>query len=200
MSDPIDDAPLETQEAEPGADSPESVGLEAVPTATTEGQDVDALRAERDQMREQLLRRRAEFDNFRKRTERERQGWATDAQAELLTELIPTLDHLDQALRAEGAEDSLREGVALIQRDLVTTLSRLGLVVHDPTGQPFDPSREQALSQEVTDGVEAGTVVETYRPGFLFRERLLRPALVKVAGSSPTGLEPALESPPEEVH
>jgi len=200
MSDPIDDDALEGPETAIDEGAAEPVGLEAVPTPAAQEQDVDALRAERNELREQLLRRRAEFENFRKRTERERQGWAVDAQAELLTELIPTLDHLDQALRAEGTDDSLRQGVALIQRDLVTTLARLGLEVHDPTGQPFDPSKEQALSQEVTDAVEAGTVVETYRPGFIFRDRLLRPALVKVAVDSPTGLEPALESPSEEVH
>lgn len=180
--------------------SAEPTGLElAEPAPATDP--IEALRRERDELRDQLLRRRAEFENFRKRTERERQAWAVDAEASIVRELIPTLDHLEQALRAEADASSIREGVVLIERDLLATLTRLGLVVHDPTGKPFDPLTDQALAQAEAPGVEEGTVVEAFRRGFIYKERLLRPALVKVA-KGPESEAGAPASPPtsEEVH
>jgi molecular chaperone GrpE len=200
----VDDLPPapEPETGDQGQERP-SVGLEAVEASRSDSQDVEGLRRERDALREQLLRRRAEFENFRRRTERERESWTIDAQAELLTELIPTLDHLEQALKTGGGSESLHEGIALIHRDLLATLNRLGLEVHAPTGRGFDPSREHALSREMVEGLEAGTVIETYRPGFVFKDRLLRPALVKVAadndGETLSDEPPASESGPEEV-
>jgi molecular chaperone GrpE len=94
---------------------------------------------------------------------------------------MPVIDHLEQALKSGGDASSLREGVELILRDLLGSLAKLGLVIHDPVGQLFDPLRDQALAHEEVAGVEDGTVLETYRRGHLLRDRLLRPALVKVA-------------------
>jgi molecular chaperone GrpE len=158
--------------------------------------DIETLRRERDEFRDSLLRRRAEFENFRRRTERERQTWAAEAEATLVQELVPTLDNLEQALKATAAEGSLRDGVELVQRDLLGTLGRLGLAVHDPTGEPFNPLIDQALLHEETPDTPEGMVTETFRKGYLFKERLLRPALVKVAKAMSAGEADAGRQPP----
>jgi molecular chaperone GrpE len=139
------------------------------------------LRQERDDLKDQLLRRRADFENFRKRADRDRQQAAFEATVAVLRDLIPALDNLERALGAGGDEASLRMGVELIRRELLGLLDRHGATAHDPTGQPFEPERHQALLHEEVPGFAEGTVVETFRKGYYFKDRLLRPALVKVA-------------------
>jgi molecular chaperone GrpE len=181
---PIDSTVEPSTSAPDIPDAPIETGLEAVPSETVEVDQIEALQRERDQLADQLLRKRAEFENYRKRTERERQQLASDAQADLLSGLIDTLDNLEHALRADTADDSLRAGLELIQRDLMSYLGKQGLVAHDPTGHPFNPLTDQALFHEPVPGYDEGIVVECFRKGFLFRDRLLRPALVKVARSA----------------
>jgi molecular chaperone GrpE len=173
--------PVDT--AEPPV-SPEETGLAGVdvqplPPATRE--ELESLRRERDELKEQLLRRRAEFENFRKRVEREREQVGTEAVAAVLKALVPVLDNLDRALEAGGDVASLREGVELTRRELLAILESQGVKVDDPRGQPFDPERHQALAHEPAPGFPEGTVVEVYGKGYSYRDRLLRPALVKVS-------------------
>lgn len=175
----------EAPEAE--ATSPDSprgeTGLAPVgadPAISTPEQ-LESLRRERDELKEQLLRRRAEFDNFRKRVEREQQQAGEEAVAKVLKALIPVLDNLDRALEAGGSAEPLREGVELTRRELLAILEAQGVKVDDPIGQPFDPERHQALAHEPVPGFNEGTVVEVYGRGYSYRDRLLRPALVKVA-------------------
>jgi molecular chaperone GrpE len=158
------------------------VDVECLPPATRE--ELEALRRERDELKEQLLRRRAEFENFRKRVERERQSAGTEAVAAVLKALVPVLDNLDRALEAEGSESSLREGVELTRRELLAILESQGVKIEDPRGQPFDPERHQALAHEPAPGAPEGSVVEVYGKGYSYRDRLLRPALVKVAAAA----------------
>lgn len=170
-------------EAPPG----EATGLEPAPPPADE---LEALRKERDELRDQLLRKRADFENYRKRVERDRQQTALDTTAALFRELIPTLDNLERALSAAGDEASLRTGVELTLRELSALLERHGLRALDPTGQLFDPQVHQALLHEAVPGYPEGTVVEVFRKGYSLNERLLRPALVKVAkGGEPPGSE-----------
>ncbi len=144
---------------------------------------VESLRRERDELRDQVLRRRAEFENYKRRVERERLQHGQEAVADLLKALVPTLDHLDLAVVAEGPEGSLREGLGLIRRGLLGTLEGRGLAVDDPLGQPFDPERHQAVSHEES-ALPEGQVVRVLARGFAWRERLLRPALVVVSRGS----------------
>ena len=159
-------------------------------------QELEALRRERDDLKDQLLRRRAEFENFRKRADRDRQQAAFEATVAVLRDLIPALDNLERALGAAGDEASLRMGVELIHRELLSLLDSHGATAHDPTGQPFEPERHQALLHEETPGFADGTVVETFRKGYYFKDRLLRPALVKVA----KGPEAQESTEPDGVH
>lgn len=143
--------------------------------------ELEALRRERDALKEQLLRRRADFENFRRRSEREREQVSQNAVAAVLRSWIPTLDNLERALQAPGPDGPLRQGVELTLRELLAALEANGVVVQDPTGQKFDPESQQALSHEVVPGFVEGTVVEVFRKGYLYKDQLLRPALVKVA-------------------
>jgi molecular chaperone GrpE len=155
-------------------------GVDAAPREPLTREQVEALRRERDDLQDQLLRRRAEFENYRKRVERDRQQAGLDAVAAVLKGLIPTIDNLDRALDAPGGE-GLREGVELIRRELLALLEAQGVVRDDPKGERFDPERHQALAHETVPGHEDGTVVEVFGKGYSYKDRLLRPALVKVA-------------------
>ena len=156
----------------------ESAGAPESPRAS------DDLQRQRDEFRDLLLRKTAEFDNFRKRTERERQSLAETAAADLLEELLPLVDDLERALQAEtGSEgaEAYRRGVELIHRQLMEILRRRGVRPLDARGADFDPNFHQAVSYEPAAGRRDGEVVEEYRRGYMLGERLLRPAMVKVA-------------------
>ena len=163
--------------------------VEAAPAAPQTAEErIQSLQTEVEGLKNQLLRRRAEFENFRRRMERDRQNTWNEACADIFRGLVPTLDNLERALKSSAADDPLREGLQLIQRELLALLEGRGVTTEDPAGKPFDPERHQALTQEVVPGAEPGTVVETLGKGYLFKDRLLRPALVKVAkDAAPTG-------------
>lgn len=166
------------------AEAREPSGLEQAPAPSEVEalrRETAALRSELAELRDQLLRRRADFENFKKRMERDRDS-ASHAMAEkIFSELIPTIDNLERALAAGGDEGALRAGVEMIHRELLAIFDRHGVQAHDPTGQLFDPGTHQALSHEVVPGLQEGTVAEAFRKGYSYRDRLLRPALVKVA-------------------
>jgi molecular chaperone GrpE len=178
---PDDGAPVATPPQEEPAEERGLAGVDAAPVPALTREETEALRRERDELREQLLRKRAEFENYRKRVERDRQQAGTDAAADVLKGLVPTLDNLDRALESASKDDPLREGVELTRRELLAFLESQGVEVHDPVGQPFDPEIHQALSHEPVTGFADGTIVEAFRKGYSYKGRLLRPALVKVA-------------------
>lgn len=164
------------------SDEPRGVtGVDVDPLPPLDRGQVEALRRECSDLRDQVLRKRAEFENYRKRVERDREQASIDATASVLKAIVPTVDNLDRALESKGAEDTLRQGVELTRRELLSFLERQGVTVEDPIGQPFDPQKHQALSHEAVAGRPEGTVVEVFRKGYSYRDRLLRPALVKVA-------------------
>jgi molecular chaperone GrpE len=139
---------------------------------------------ERDQLRDRLLRTTAEFDNYRKRVERDRREMADRAAESLLLDLLPIVDDLERALAAdatgEGAE-AYRRGVEIIHKQTLDLLARRGVRPLEALGADFDPHLHQAVSSEPAEGRRDGEVVEVLRKGYLLNERLLRPAMVKVA-------------------
>jgi len=143
----------------------------------------ERLRAELDQLRDHYLRKLAEFDNFRKRTEREREEFQRTAGEKVVRELVPVLDNFERALTHAGESDSesFRQGVDMIARQLWEVLERQGLEVVDPTGKPFEPEYHEAVQRVEDPGHEPGTVVWVLAKGYLFGGRLLRPAMVGVA-------------------
>ena len=135
------------------------------------------------EMRELVLRERAELDNQRKRLQRDLEQARKFANEKLLGGLLPVFDSLDAGLTAAGSEPSpLREGLELTYKQLLKVAGDNGLTLLDPTGQPFNPEHHQAISQvDAPAGVAPGAVVTVFQKGYLLNERLLRPALVVVA-------------------
>jgi molecular chaperone GrpE len=157
-------------------------------TAQPAGADAEApesLRRERDALQERLLRTAAEFDNYRKRVDRERRELAEYAAADVLTELLPIVDNLERALQAPaGGEDAFRKGVELIHKQMLDLLRRRGVKPIEAQGAAFDPNFHQAVIHEVSDAHREGEVMQELQRGYMLGDRLLRPAMVKVAKSS----------------
>jgi len=172
------------EQAAPAADPPG-------PTAET----AEDLARERDELRERLLRTAAEFDNFRKRTERERRDLHEAAAADLIRDLLPVVDDLERALSATppadgdaasasdaaGTLEDFRKGVALIHRQVLEVLRRRGVEPLDVLDQPFDPNWHEAVVYEPVAGRPDGQILAEVRRGYRLGDRLLRPAMVRVA-------------------
>ena len=152
--------------------------------AATQAADPDALQKQRDEYYDLLLRKTAEFDNYRKRVERERQSASESAAASLIKELLPLLDDLERALKADTAgeaAEAYRRGVELIHRQLMDVLRKRGVRQIEALGVDFDPHQHQAVSYDAAPGHRDGEVVEEYRRGYMLGDQLLRPSMVKVA-------------------
>jgi molecular chaperone GrpE len=143
---------------------------------------VERLRAEIEQVKADALRERADLENQRKRVARDIEQARKFANEKLLGELLPVFDSLDAGLKAAGDDPHpLREGLELTYKQLLKVAADNGLVLLDPTGQPFNPEHHQAISQVPAPDAAPGTVVTVFQKGYLLNERLLRPALVVVA-------------------
>lgn len=141
----------------------------------------DRLIEERNDLQDRLLRRQAEFDNFRRRAERERADVLEFANAETVSGILPILDDFERALKVECSGKDYARGMELIYQRLSDALKKLGLEPISAKGQKFDPHVHHAVEMAETDAVEDHTVLEEYQQGYNFRGRLLRPAMVKVA-------------------
>ncbi|MGH9601357.1 MAG: nucleotide exchange factor GrpE [Terriglobales bacterium] len=155
----------------------------SAPTAdpVAEAGELEKLRAERDALLDRVARQQAEFENARKRATRDQRDFQEYALAEAVRSLLPALDSLDRALEAAGPEGELRAGLELTQRQFHDALAKLGVKAVASVGQHFDPHVHQAV--EMVDTAEAPdhTVLEELQRGYKLKERLLRPAMVRVA-------------------
>ena len=174
----------------PDEQTSDEAGMEQVPGTESPSveDELEALRRERDELRDDALRRRADFENYRRRVERDRHNAAQEALTAVFREVVGTVDNLERALEAGGSPEELRKGVELTYRELLGVLESHDVVAVDPaTGDNFDPNVHQALLHEPVPGVRDGAVAEVLRKGYSYGERLLRPALVKVAKSAEPG-------------
>ena len=150
---------------------------------------IEQLQQELAESRDMVLRLAAEFENFKKRMEREREALAKYAGENILRELLSSVDNLDRTIE-QGATDSgdaqqkldaLLEGVRLTHKGLITSLEKFEVVPIESVGKTFDPNEHEALTMEVSDTVPANHVLKEFAKGYLFRDRLLRPAKVVVS-------------------
>ncbi|HYE84995.1 MAG TPA: nucleotide exchange factor GrpE [Vicinamibacterales bacterium] len=163
--------------------NPEEDGATTAPDTPPEQ---DALQKERDDLYDRLLRKTAEFDNFRKRVERDRKDMIEWAAADVLGDLLSIVDDFDRALAADAPPEAqvYKNGIELISRQLADLLKKRGVTTIDPMGADFDPHLHQAVAYEEVAGAREGEVVGVMAKGYKLGDRLLRPALVKVAKAS----------------
>lgn len=144
---------------------------------------VEALRGEVEQLRAQALLERADLENQRKRLVRDVDQARRFANERLLADLLPLFDSMEAGLATAAADDPLRAGLELTLKQLHTIAEKNGLTEVAPaSGEAFDPDRHQAMSVAAAEGVNAGAVVQVFQKGYVLNDRLLRPALVVVAG------------------
>ena len=145
--------------------------------------EVNKLATDLEDLRQTLLRRQADFDNYRKRIEKERAEDQKRATGRVIEQLIPILDGFEQALAAhkEAEYENYRKGFELIYKQLLDNLAKLGAERVDPLGKLFDPHLHQALDRVESKKVPDGTILEVFQPGYVFNARVLRPAMVRVA-------------------
>ncbi|HZL56162.1 MAG TPA: nucleotide exchange factor GrpE [Bryobacteraceae bacterium] len=141
----------------------------------------DGYRIERDELKDLLLRRQAEFDNFRKRSERERTDYLQYAAMDMVRELLPILDDFERALKVEAPNSDYAKGVEMIYNRMADTMKKLGLEPIDTAGKAFDPHLHQAIERVETKDAEDNTVIGEFQRGYNFKGKLLRPAMVRVA-------------------
>jgi molecular chaperone GrpE len=143
-----------------------------------------ALQRERDELHDRLLRMTADFDNYRKRNERERRELSDAVTADLVRDVLPAVDDLERALATPAAGDAAlpyRRGVELIHRQLLDSLRKRGVEPLDVIGQDFDPNWHEAVAHDPSEGHRDGEITAELRRGYRIGQRLLRPAQVRVA-------------------
>lgn len=164
---------------------------ENIPEAGEQAQDGDdpalvelqGLRKQAEESQERYLRTQADFDNFRRRSRLEKEDFAKYASSKLVEQLLPVLDNFERAIAASKDSkdlDSLLKGIEMIQRQMGQVLEQEGLKPLDSIGQLFNPEFHQAIMQVDSDEHEEGTIVEELQKGYAFKDKVLRPAMVKV--------------------
>jgi molecular chaperone GrpE len=168
---------------ETAAEQAEAAGADDAQATAQVDEPLRELQRERDALQDRLLRTAAEFDNYRKRVERERREHTETAAADALLEMLPIVDNLERALQAPApAEaDVYRKGVELILKQMLDLLRRRNVTAIDAVGADFDPQIHQAVLHEPSDAHRDGEVMAELQRGYRIGERLLRPAMVKVA-------------------
>jgi molecular chaperone GrpE len=177
----VDSQEAENAATQPGDSSDPPNTDDAAPAHDAVTAERDRLLAERADLQDRLLRRQAEFDNFRRRAERERADVLEYANTQTVRALLPVLDDFERALKVQSADTEYARGMELIYQRLFDSLKKLGLEPITSTGEHFDPNLHHAVESVETDVAEDHTILEEYQRGYNFRGKPLRPAMVKVA-------------------
>ena len=148
-------------------------------------EDIEALKKEKEELREKLLRRLAEFENYKKRVLREKREYYSNIYAEIVKNLLPILDNFERAFAEPSPEESFREGMELIMNQFRGFLEKEGLVEIEALGEKFDPNLHEAMMMEADPELPEGQIVEVLEKGYTFRGKLVRPSKVKVVRKEP---------------
>lgn len=175
------DKELEQKEAHPQGEPQEEkqIGGEI----NLKKEEYEKMMAQIQDLKDKWLRTAAEFENAKKRWQKEKEDILIFGNSQLISALLPVLDHFDKAMERLGDEkNEFEQGIELIYRELNNTLNKFGLQkIADLEGKDFDPFEQEAISYEENDEIPEGKVIEVMRPGYKFHNRLLRPAMVKVS-------------------
>jgi molecular chaperone GrpE len=180
---PDKDSPFRTERGAQNAADEQSDEAKLSSDSAAADAEVAKIATELNELRQTLMRRQADFDNYRKRIEKERADDAKRTTARVIESLIPIIDGFEQALAAhrEAEYENYRKGFELIYKQLIDNVSRLGVERTDPIGKQFDPHLHQAMDRTETVDHEDGTILQVFQPGYVFHGRVLRPAMVRVA-------------------
>jgi molecular chaperone GrpE len=169
-------------------DSDEATEAEALPSVSSQEilgmeKQIEELRKEKDEMYDRLLRKHADFENFRKRIERDKREFQTYVLSEFFSELLVILDNFERALlhSDDPSGSEYRKGIELIYRQLRDTMEKKGLKAIQTQGQPFDPNFHEAIAREQRNDLPENTILDELQKGYMFQNKLLRPAMVKVS-------------------
>ncbi|MFE9277054.1 nucleotide exchange factor GrpE [Paenibacillus glucanolyticus] len=178
----------ETLENTPGPGEGEVPPEQEIPVTESSDEagsvELEKLQAEVLEHQQRALRVQADFDNFRRRTQKEKEELGKYASSKLITELLPVIDNFERALQASGDNpefESFSKGVNMIFRQLESVLASEGLTAMNSIGEPFNPEYHQAIMQVESDEFEEGIVVEEVQKGYMLKDKVLRPAMVKVS-------------------
>src|SRR5215472_10102602 len=177
----IEEQQLDAEHELPAAEEGENRQVLSPQPAPERVSEVEKLRAERDALLDRLARMQAEFDNARKRAAKEQQEYRDYALVDAIKTLIPVLDSFDRALRASPEKSEFHVGVELIHKQLQDALAKIGVQPVSAKGQQFDPRFHEAIEMVETEDVPDQQVIEELQPGYKLKDRLLRPAMVRVA-------------------
>ncbi|GIO27595.1 protein GrpE [Ornithinibacillus bavariensis] len=145
-------------------------------------QEIENLKQEKEELYQRFLRTQAEFDNFKKRSQKEKEADRKYKAQDLVTELLPAIDNFERALQVEVTDENknLLDGISMVYRQLVEALKSQGVEIIEAVGKEFDPNLHQAVMQVEDDNFESNIVVEDLQKGYLIKDRVIRPAMVKV--------------------
>jgi molecular chaperone GrpE len=191
LKNPFGNAPAPDDANERAQENDHDANTQAADANVTDGasaidERIAKLEAEKDDLRKTLIHRQADFENFRKRVERERHEESRRATGVAIQHLLPVLDTFERALAAhdDPAYAEYRKGVELIYKQLWESLAKQGLERIDAQGKAFDPHVHQAIERVETDQHPDGTVIDVLQPGYIFHGRVLRPATVRVSAAT----------------
>src|SRR5665213_291711 len=145
--------------------------------------EIQKLRAEKEELMQTMMRRQADFENFKKRTERDRSEEAKRGVERLVLDLIPVIDAFDRAMQAHDDPrfEEYRKGITLIRKQLWDAIAKHGVLPIEAAGKIFDPHHHQAIERVESEDYPDGTIVAVFQDGYMFNGRVLRPAIVRVA-------------------
>ncbi len=174
---------MNKNESKEKKDKKETEATKQKPKRRNYKKELEKALAERDELKDQLLRTAAEFDNFRKRSNNEKKDLVLLANADFVKSLLPVLDDFDRFIQAgkESDVESLRQGIELIYRNFLKILSDHGLHAMETVGRPFDPEKHDALMQVESKNMESDMVVDEHQKGYEFNDRVIRHAKVIVS-------------------
>ena len=177
--DPIQESPAEHAQAQPSAEPDCTPEAETAPDPLVE--ELEALKNELAEKESKYLRLAAEYDNFRKRSQKEKESAYADAKTDAVSAFLPVYDNLERALKQETCDEAYAKVVEMTMTGLKEIMTRLGIEEIPALGQPFDPSLHNAVMHVEDESAEENTVVEVFQAGFRLGEKVIRFAMVKVA-------------------
>lgn len=171
--------PAQAAQTEPAA--ADAAAAESTPEAAQTPSEADQLRKELAEEKDRYLRLAAEYDNFRKRTQKEREALYTDLRAETVEKFLPVYDNLERALHQPTTDEAYKKGVDMTMNGLIEIMEKLGVTAFGAAGEPFDPSRHNAVMHMEDDSLGENVIAEVFQKGFLIGDKIVRFAMVKVA-------------------